>query len=1040
MHTADPFDTAELRRRVLSAWADSPARFRADANLEDDFALDGYRDRLLVELAQNAADAARMAGQPGRLHLWLAEGELRAANTGVELTAAGVESLATLRASAKRSAPDTPATVGRFGTGFAAVVPVAQRVTIASRSGTVTWDREWATAEVRQHAATSTGLATELDRRDGAVPLLRLPYPDQGLPPDGFTTEVRITLRATGDTPSTTTPASQEATRERIAEELRTATPALLLALPDLAEIRIETPEFTRELSRDSIPSRTARQRTHVRASGTASAGEPATQSTEWLLVNRDGIHSDAALAQRPREEQERAGWHITWALPVTEENRLADWPAEVARVVHAPTPSETQLHLPALLLGTFPLAADRRQLAMSEATDAMLDGAAEAYGELLTLLPAEAALDLIPEALPAGGEFDAQLRRRLEQRLPEVPFLRNARAEELRPRDAVALPGGPHLASVLGELMPGLLPGLWNHHRALPRLGVSRMSLAELADALVEVTAKPDWWRHLYAALRSAGDQGADLHDLGALPVPLADGRVVRGPRGLLLPSTDTTIQPEHLNPLGLRIVDPAAVDPLLERLGAVPASPTALLTDPMTRAAVESSLDAEDPEPIADCVLNLVAATDVTADTEPWLAELALRDDEGNHCPAGELLFPDSPLRDLLVDDAPFGVLAPDVAGWYSARALHAVGVTHGFTVFRAADVPLDHPEALHELPLDGIEEWAAFVTGRFGTGQNAVTAGELIGLRDIELVRPDAWPQALHLLTAPDTRAAIVTPTRIHRPDAPALDVPAPAAWWLGRHMRLESGTPVHTRRNDADEALQGLYPPAPDLIDPELATALGVRGSLVDLLSEPDGPDELLTRLADPHRSISRDGLEHVWRELARLSPDRLHPPEHTRGLWVDDSGVTTEIVLAEAEDLVVVDAPDLLPLLTEQAVILAPAQRATDLADVLDLSLASEEHPAVVTSHGRQRAVPQLVRDLLPDAPDTYVQHTELRVDEIPVSWRYVDGQVHAQSVEGLARGLAWASGAWPRRALVAEILHNPASTARLRDERALDPE
>jgi len=31
---SDPFGTAELRRRVLDAWAASPARFREDANAE----------------------------------------------------------------------------------------------------------------------------------------------------------------------------------------------------------------------------------------------------------------------------------------------------------------------------------------------------------------------------------------------------------------------------------------------------------------------------------------------------------------------------------------------------------------------------------------------------------------------------------------------------------------------------------------------------------------------------------------------------------------------------------------------------------------------------------------------------------------------------------------------------------------------------------------------------------------------------------------------------------------------------------------------
>ena len=68
---SDPFGTAGLRRTVLDAWAASPARFREDANAEEDYALGGYRDRVIVELAQNAADAAARAGVPGRLRLAL---------------------------------------------------------------------------------------------------------------------------------------------------------------------------------------------------------------------------------------------------------------------------------------------------------------------------------------------------------------------------------------------------------------------------------------------------------------------------------------------------------------------------------------------------------------------------------------------------------------------------------------------------------------------------------------------------------------------------------------------------------------------------------------------------------------------------------------------------------------------------------------------------------------------------------------------------------------------------------------------------------
>src|SRR4051794_38867978 len=170
---ADPFDTAAIRRSVLAAWADSPARFREDANAEEDLVRGGYRDRLLVELAQNAADAAVRAGVPGRLRLELADETLRAANTGAPLDAAGVLALATLRASAKR---DEAGTVGRFGVGFAAVLAVSDEPAVLSTSGGV----RFSAAGTREEAAAIPALAEEVARRDGAVPVLRLPWPAAG--------------------------------------------------------------------------------------------------------------------------------------------------------------------------------------------------------------------------------------------------------------------------------------------------------------------------------------------------------------------------------------------------------------------------------------------------------------------------------------------------------------------------------------------------------------------------------------------------------------------------------------------------------------------------------------------------------------------------------------------------------------------------------------------------------------------------------------------------------------------------------------------
>jgi hypothetical protein len=194
---ADPFDAAGVRARVLDAWAASPGRFREDANAEEDYALGGYRDRVVVELAQNAADAAVRDGVPGRLRLTLRDGVLVALNNGAPLDAAGVEALSTLRASSKRDDAAGGATVGRFGVGFAAVVAVSDAPRIRSATGSVGWSR----TRTRELVSAVPALAGEIEARSGHVPVLRLPFADAALSeagdalPDGFVTAVELPLR-----------------------------------------------------------------------------------------------------------------------------------------------------------------------------------------------------------------------------------------------------------------------------------------------------------------------------------------------------------------------------------------------------------------------------------------------------------------------------------------------------------------------------------------------------------------------------------------------------------------------------------------------------------------------------------------------------------------------------------------------------------------------------------------------------------------------------------------------------------------------------
>jgi hypothetical protein len=1002
---ADPFGTAELRRTVLEAWAASPARFREDANAEEDYALGGYRDRVIVELAQNAADAAARAGVPGRLRLTLRDRTLVAANTGAPLDAAGVAALSTLRASSKRepaaSAIRGPreAAVGRFGVGFAAAAAVSDEPHIASLTGAVAWSRSAA----RDLAGEMPDVAAELARRSGQLPVLRLPFAATGAPPAGFATAVTLPLR-------------DEAAIRLVERLLEETGPALLLALPALASIEIDIEGKTRVLTGEHD-------------------GDGATIAIDgavgkWRTAEAEGWIDQRLLADRPAEERARPFWSVRWAVPVAdgESGDLASaaggLPAGTSAVVHAPTPTDEPLGLPALLLATFPLSPDRRHVAPGPLTEFLLDHAAEVYAGLLPrLAPGTSLLDLVPSPV-AHSELDAQLRSRILRLLPDTAFLPAAEqaGHRVRPRDAVVLdPSLPGLTDTIAPVLPDLVAGP-ARHSAYSVLGVRRLGLAELADILASLDREPAWWRHLYDVLAAA--EPAQLGELGALPVPLADGRLVRGPRGLLLPGPGLE-HAESLSVLGFRVIHSGAVHPLLVRLGATEATPHGVLSDPAVRAAVAASYDEEEPGPIADAVLSLVAAARPQPGDYPWLADLALPGADGEWYPAGELLVPGGPLADVVGSDTPFGTVSSATLERYGSPALEAAGVLSSFSVLAAEDVVIDAAD----LDLDSAADWAAELRARL-PGSVPLVAPELVAVRDLELVDPARWPRALELLAAPSLRATVTEPTRVLLADGRYADVPSYTSWWLRNHPVLGGRKPGDLRAAGADSLLAGLYDEAELRADAAFAHALGVRTSLAELLAEPGGADELLSRLADPKRPVTRAQLRALWIALAAVAD--AEPPDQVRAVRRD------EVVVADAGDVLVLDAPDLLPLVADQPLVLAPHHLAPQLADLLDVALASEEVSGRVESVPERIPVPAVVRAVLPDAPATYFAHDRLVVDGIDMPWRYAAGAVHAAGPDGLACGLAWACRRWPARHLIAALLRDPAASTRLLAEADLD--
>jgi hypothetical protein len=1033
--TADVFGTRAVRDRVLGTWRADPGRLREDANTEEDHARGYYRDRVVVELAQNAADAAVRAGVPGRLLLRLTDdGDpvLVAANTGEPLDDAGVASLASLRASSSRDrAADAPGLVGRFGVGFAAVRAVADDVAVLSTTGAVRFSLDDTRRELALAAADVGPLADEVARREGSLPALRLPREHEGRPPEGYDTAVVLRLRDD---------LAVEAARAMLAG----VGDPLLLALPGLTEIVVE-----------DDPAGVRRRVADV--------------DRRWRRLTATGELDPALVADRPVEERARRGWRITWAVPRDD----AGW----EHVVHAPTPTDDPLDLPALLVATLPLDPTRRRVGRGRATAALLDVAADLYARLAAEVAADGGdpLRLVPRGLPAG-DLDADLRERVVAALSGTPLLPPAdpdATDPVEPQRAVALAGtaGPGLTRALAPWFAGLVVVPDGGLAAARALGVEVRDVADVVEELPAAAGlPPERWRALYRALAPAVADPLVREALAGLPVPLADGRVVRGARGLLLPAAgaqDPAVAAalRTLGRWGVRLVDPAAADDVLERLGAAPADPAALLAHPGVRQAVLDQAGEDDltvAEEVSAAVLALVRAATDDPDAVPdggapvpagraVLGLVTLRAADGEPTPAHGLVLPGSTAAALL-DPRVLAPVEDAAVDRWGAAALAAVGVRADLVPLVLTDVPAgvgalgaDEDAELVTETLDGWDAWLAHVADVLGEGE---TLPEVVAVADLDAVHPDAWPRLLaHLAEPGPLRAAVLDPVRAEGLPGTA---PSYTAWWLRHRSGLPLVAPFAAA--GAEPAVVRLLPPAPPEVaglDPAVQAALGGVARLADV--PPDGWNRLLRAAAPVGAPVDVTLAAAVWSAWSALAAAGPLPDLDVLPALV----APDRVALVHAEDAAVAPAPMWWQRSDVAAMVpVAGAAPGTDpadpedLADALGLPLAGDLADGRVGEDdgddaGTLAPTPAAVRTLLPGAPGTWVEHETLRVDGVPVDW-WVDGAgpdavVHATHLAGLARGLAQAAGAWRLRHAVELALVEPERAAELAVEQVADP-
>ncbi|WP_330183563.1 ATP-binding protein [Nocardia sp. NBC_01503] len=988
----DPFDTAGLRAGVIAAWLGSPTRLREDAATESDLVRAGYRDRLLTELAQNAADAAAKAGVAGRVDVRLDGRTLHIANTGVALDVSGVHALTALRASAKSGAD---ASVGRFGVGFTAVLSVSEEIEFRSKGGSVRFSRAETLALMR-----AEGVEIPDVEGDFTPPALRLAWSSDAEPAAGFDSEIVLRLR-------------DEVDADALLAGMRAEAVDLLLELPALQSIRIADDEI-------------------------ASAVTDLDNGIQELRITG--------------EWEDRRWWQFRtararWLLPVRE-GRPVTAPQDVLR---APTRSDEELSLPALLIADILMQPDRRRLLPG----ARIAELASGYADFALALPPADRLVLVPAPGFARSEADATLREALIAELRETAWLpvlhgpdhapgiaapraadplldidaaldANAargsapaaatiRDDEfqlaldltgsestvndvlghdlssdasgtsavadaqnfrgvLPPRSASVFTGAtPELAGLLAEIVgPLVIPELSGRagSDALGVLDVHRIGLARIAELSGSLERPAQWWYSLYDALEPFVLDPLSVEELGALAVPLTDGRVVTGPRTVVLDDQLESAIPVHW----ARLVHPEAAHELLGRLGARAATPEDLLNDPALRAILED--DPSDPDTV-EAVLNL-AANAIPGSLPSWLGLLELPDSTGELLPADELLLPEAPLGRVLVEESPFETIADETLIKYGPEALRAIGVGWSFTVLTEEDpTGPDHH-------LDDEDSWWEDLRE---------DPPVLRAVRDLDLVDEEEWPEALRLLLSDETTRPLLA------------DRDGYTAWWLRKHAHID-GIPLGLMRHPEDESLHGLLPAIPGFADPDLRILRGVLSAPEIMTAQL--AEELLDALADPARMPTPEAISTTHRRLAEamaaglLDVDDLDFPGQVRAL----SGA-----VIDPADALVLDQPWFGPALPADRLVVGDIASAQSLAALLDLPLASEVVTAEVLGVGRATTwsadpLGILLRLQLdtPTRTGELVIHEELRVRltgaveaTVAVPWWQVGDTTHVRS-------------------------------------------
>lgn len=1055
---AHPWAADQLCAAAVARWQAEPGQAQQEAAAEAALAYVAYPGRVVGELLQNASDAAAYGStgiEPGPVLVTLYQTPadrnqatstqtpwvLQVSNTGKPMTAQSLQSLIALRGSHKPDQHTT--TIGRFGVGFAAVAAVSDQPQCAGQTAGVRFDAEQARA------------AAQLPH-DCAVPLLRMPFPDNARSLPGYLTTITLPLR-------------DEDAAAAVAAELAALTDITAIQYPGIYQIDVRTdhPEAGGCRTINDVA-----DRWHLWSRRVDTSKVPPTPGTPKMSAARVAI----AIPRCPTED-----------LPYD----LTSGPQHdhIPQVLLAPSPTAVKWAWPHLVV-IAEVAVDeaRTHVLAGAVTELVLTQAATLLAQACTELVSAGThtiWDLLPADSPASA-YDARFRELLATALAHQAILPGADGRLWAPNAATALAETDitaECATWLAAAVPGLVvvPNKywawqqiwqipqgdlheifasipWDHyakgpgggrqwlsvlgeslHRQGVRSAIGHVSVpcfgtdtCSARQAVVAVDCAPGVIAGLKAAkVPVVSDAVADCGD-GAAVLRAAGATWVDHHMALQLPAVQAWARDVCQQALDEEFWDDEYglwddehdADDGHNIAGGITASNT---KDQAPKALPRTG------EPRWHTCAHMVL-TAVAGGAEPpsWVHHVAWPDEDGQPALAADLVQPHSRL-DRWRDPQIVGVVHPQ---WYS-RAPQSVWAKLGVAADLAV-VPLagvDSVEVADLVTGDGVQEWAqSLAVGMIRSG--AVVTG-------VDVVAQDRWGELVRLLdTDPVLRSAFVEPVVA----ADSVQHSSWAPWWLGQVLGC-AGACMGT-----DSVW---LPPPPAEVQgasPELVAALGAIPGLAAL-------DERRWSavLADAEAVTPTIwDVVSLWEALgtACATGDVPDPPAH---LWALDH--VDGPVWVSPELVTVVDHPmwaqrvDLGPMIPyrkpprfaqtacvaggyefDEAAggdrtalhrsVLTGDSLAVDIADWLGATVASDTDAGVITSTGVDDELPRCVHEIVPSAPATWIRHGELCVDDQPVSWwveSLATGDViHAQSERAAAVAAAWCGGAWDRRHEVAD--------------------